>query len=167
MASPRCDECGAPAAEGTASCARCGAALPPPDDLPPVDGPRALAGWALASRSTLGYAAAQVAVLALSGATGATSWRDAGVRAALITPMIAVPMIAARRRSLGWLGASAGVLLASVAMSAALMALGRVRGGALMAVTFSTAALWSVALSVAALRVRGDRRPAAPGPQPP
>lgn len=154
----RCDECGAPRRDAL-PCPQCGA-LPAATREEParVDGPRALAAWRLARASTLAYGLAQVALMLASGALAGVPWGHVAARAALLLPLLAIPLLAARRRALGWLVAWTAVLCAGAPAALALMALGVVPAGALPALTLATGALWAVALALAAWRVSRDRR---------
>jgi len=158
---PRCDECGAPLDPDARACGRCGAGVGEAA-AEVVEGPRAAAGWRLARRSTLAYALAQAALMLASGASG-VPWSHVGARAVLLAPLLAVPLWAARARSLRALGAWAATLCAGVPTALALMSVGVAPRGTLAALTLATGALWAAALVLAAWRVRGDRRVGAAG----
>jgi len=93
-----------------------------------------------------------------SGALAGVPWGHVAARAALLVPLLAIPLVAARRRALAWLVAWAALLCAGAPAALAFMALGVAPTGALPALTLASGAAWAVALVVAAARVSRDRR---------
>lgn len=108
--------------------------------------------------STAGYALAQVALMLASGALGGVPWRHVAIRALLLAPMLAAPVLFARRRAVRWFTTWTLLLCAGVPAALGFMALGVVPSGPLPALTLATGALWAAALAVALWRVRSVPR---------